>query len=439
MSAMHLRKIGSREAWPAAVELLEAWLEDAGRADALLESAGLGGEERARCQHLFFGAVRHLGRLDAAVGRLVARPPRARLRAVLLVAGFELLEGAREAADAAGHTAKVVHHAVAQAKHLASPAEARLVNAVLRKLGAALAAAGGGKSAPARAEFYSHPAWLVARWTKQFGEEAAHRLLEWNQTPAPAYARWREPGEAPPAELFAATAWADFYEVKPGHWPDVERLLADGKIYLQNPAARLAVELLAPQAGETVLDLCASPGGKSLLIADALAAAGTAPAGRVVAVDLPGARQERLKENLARVRGAEAVLAPGDVRQPGGGFPRERGLPGHFTAVLIDVPCSNTGVMRHRVDVKWRLREGDIGRHARQQAELLAAAARLVAPGGRLVYSTCSLEAEENENVVAAFLRGPGREFSREAQVLSRPWETGHDGAGAFRLRRRAD
>jgi 16S rRNA (cytosine967-C5)-methyltransferase len=219
----------------------------------------------------------------------------------------------------------------------------------------------------------------------------------------------------------------------------VERLLADGKIYLQDPAARLAVELLAPQAGETALDLCASPGGKSLLIADALAAAaapaGTAPAGRVVAVDLPGARLERLKENLARVRGAEAVLAPGDVRQPGG-FLRERGLPGHFAAVLIDVPCSNTGVMRHRVDVKWRLREGDIGRHARQQAELLAAAARLVAPGGRLVYSTCSLEAEENENVVAAFLRGPGREFSREAQVWSRPWETGHDGAGAFRLRR---
>jgi 16S rRNA (cytosine967-C5)-methyltransferase len=325
------------------------------------------------------------------------------------VAGIELLEGAGEAADAAGHTAKVVHHAVAQAKHLASPAEARLVNAVLRKLGAALAEAGGGESAPAgaraRAEFYSHPVWLVARWTKQFGEEAARRLLEWNQTPAPVYARWRAPGEAPPAELFAATAWADFYEVKSGHWPDVERLLADGKIYLQDPAARLAVELLAPQAGETALDLCASPGGKSLLIADALAAAaapaGTAPAGRVVAVDLPGARLERLKENLARVRGAEAVLAPGDVRQPGG-----------------------------------FLREGDIGRHARQQAELLAAAARLVAPGGRLVYSTCSLEAEENENVVAAFLRGPGREFSREAQVWSRPWETGHDGAGAFRLRR---
>ena len=87
MSTMHLRKIGSREAWPAAVELMEAWLEQDGRADALLESAGLGGEERARCQHLFVGAVRHLGRLNAAIDRLLTRAPRARLRAVLLVAG----------------------------------------------------------------------------------------------------------------------------------------------------------------------------------------------------------------------------------------------------------------------------------------------------------------------------------------------------------------
>jgi 16S rRNA (cytosine967-C5)-methyltransferase len=104
--------------------------------------------------------------------------------------------------------------------------------------------------------------------------------------------------------------------------------------------------------------------------------------------------------------------------------------------VLLDVPCSNTGVMRHRVDVKWRLQEGDFKKHPRQQLALLAAAARLVAPGGRLVYSTCSLEREENEDLVKEFLADRHGHWTQEAQVISRPWETGHDGAAAFRLRR---
>jgi 16S rRNA (cytosine967-C5)-methyltransferase len=105
--------------------------------------------------------------------------------------------------------------------------------------------------------------------------------------------------------------------------------------------------------------------------------------------------------------------------------------------VLLDVPCSNTGVMRHRVDVKWRLQAGDFKKHPQQQLSMLHAAARLVAPRGRLVYSTCSIDAEENEHVVRAFIASKaGGPFTLERSTLSYPWSDGHDGAGAFLLKR---
>ncbi len=439
-------------AWPAAVRLLARWLDRHERVDELLETLppGITGVERARCQHLVFGVLRHHGRLEASLRRLVAHPPRFPTRAVLLMAGYELLEGAAQPAEE-GLVAKIVHHAVEQAKALASPAEARLVNAVVRKLAPLLAVAPPAKLATAEvlAEYFSHPEWLVRRWLLQFGAEPTRRLLEWNQQPAPVYARWRGPAAGPPAWL-KPTAWAGFYEVASGHWPEVEPLLKGGQIYLQDPGTRLAVELLAPQRGETVLDVCAAPGGKSLLIADALrgADAGT-PTGRVVAMDLPPVAAEgaaarpsprigRLKENLARVQGVEVALVLGDVQRDAAVLLREHHLPEAYAAVLIDVPCSNTGVMRHRVDVKWRLQETDFAKHGRQQAALLHAAARLVAPGGRLVYSTCSVDAEENEKVVRAFFDSrAGGPFKLERSVLSLPWETGHDGAGTFLLRRK--
>ena len=458
-------------AWPVAVSLLERWLQRGERVDALLESAGRRApdawsvEERARCQHLLFGALRHYGRINAAVMALVGRPPRARLRAVLLVAGFELLEAGMVPGDE-GQAARIVHHAVDQAKILLSPAEARLVNAVLRRfggtatIGAAPPAVGAG--AAELACFFSHPEWLVRRWLAQFGAEATHRLLQWNQTPPPVYGRWRPAfatapaagSPASPPSFLQPTGWAGFYVVPAGHWPEVERGLADGTLYLQDPATLVAAELLDPQPDETVLDLCAAPGGKSLLLADLLEArmrqndagvsaglpdAGSVAAGRVVAVDQPDpSRIARLKENLAKVRATGVILVQADVRKLTPALLGQQGLPDAYSAVLLDAPCSNTGVMRHRVDVKWRLRETDIAQHAAQQLVLLTAAARLLAPGGRLVYSTCSLEPEENEGVVEAFLGAGGGRLALEQSRHSRPWETGCDGAAAFLLRKNA-
>ncbi|HEY8996214.1 MAG TPA: transcription antitermination factor NusB [Lacunisphaera sp.] len=413
--------------WVAAAGLVERWLARAERVDTLLEglATNLNGQERARAQQLFYGVVRWASRLEAGLAGLMTRPPRTKVKAVLMIAGFELLEGGPDL------TAKVIHHAVERAKTVCSAKEAGLVNAVARKLAARLAE----KPADLATEF-AHPEWLVARWNRQFGPETTRQLLEWNQQPAPVYARWRI--EAPVPAFLAPTKWANFYEVKAGHWDDIRRLATEGALYLQDPSTRLCLELLAPQAGEVILDACAAPGGKSLFIAD------TMNTGKVVALDEPAApgktdiRLVRLKENLARApAGVEVAMIEADLTAVNTVFYRNLNLPESYDAVLLDAPCSNTGVMRHRIDVKWRLQDGDFARHAQQQLALLHAAARLVRSGGRLVYSTCSIDGDENESVVKAFFDSrAGGPYKLERSVQAYPWKDGHDGAGAFLLRK---
>lgn len=429
--------------WSAAVRLLTRWLEEGERVDTLLEQLPrpVVGQERARAQSLLYGAVRHYGRLRAHLERLVVRPPRPRLQAILLVAGFEIIEGGDE-----HHLARVVHHAVEQSKTLASEAEARLVNAVLRKLGAAIAAELEPPklaSADLLASYYSHPEWLIKRWLLQFGANSTRSLLEWNQRPAVVHARWRLRDREPTTEeleSLSPTSWEGYYEIRPGHWPQVSKLIEAGAIYLQDPSTRLAIDLLHPRPGETILDACAAPGGKSVAIADRLLRAElqaqNVSVGRIVALDLPSPRIDRLKENLARVNGVDVAIVQGDLSQGAGSVLKLHDLPLQYPGVLLDVPCSNTGVMRHRVDVKWRLQENDLAKHNRQQLGLLRAAARLVAPNGRLVYSTCSLDKEENEAVVNEFIGQSKERFQLVRSEISRPWESGHDGAASFLIQR---
>lgn len=425
--------------WEAAVGLTERWLARSERVDTLLEGlpSALVGQERARAQQLFYGVVRWSSRLESALAGLMARPPRTKVKAVLVVAGFELLEGGPAL------TAKVIHHAVEKAKTVCSAKEAGLVNAVARKLALRLA------EPPADvATTFAHPEWLVARWTQQFGAATTRQLLEWNQQPAPVYARWRKESPAsavagPMADkpdFLAPTKWAGFYEVKPGKWDEIRRLAGAGALYVQDPSTRLCIGLLAPQPGEVILDACAAPGGKSLFIADAM------KSGKVIALDEPAEpgkpdiRLLRLKENLARApAGVEVAQVEADLRKVNTVVYRNLNLPESYDAVLLDAPCSNTGVMRHRIDVKWRLQDGDFARHAEAQLELLHAAARLVRPGGRLVYSTCSIDGQENAQVIKAFFDSrAGGPFKLEQSVQAYPWQDGHDGAGAFLLKKQA-
>ena len=281
--------------------------------------------------------------------------------------------------------------------------------------------------------YYAHPDWMVHRWWEQFGEDATQKLLQWNQTPAPVLVRWRPNAiDLPrPDWLHPVVDTTDFFAADSGHWAEVVELIQAGTVQVQDAATRLAVDLLNPVAGETVLDLCAAPGGKSLAMADRM------QTGEIIAMDLMGRRMPRLEENLSRVpAGVKATAVAGDLLRGGSRALTAKDFPATYAAVMVDVPCSNTGVMRHRVDVKWRLRPESFRRHALQQLDLLFAAGERVAVGGRLVYSTCSIDPEENSQVVAAFVRRSRGEFELVDSRISYPWETGHDGAAAFLLRR---
>jgi 16S rRNA (cytosine967-C5)-methyltransferase len=325
---------------------------------------------------------------------------------------------------------------VERARELASASEARVVNAVLRKVPATLEAElkSTEMTAAALSRRWSHPEWLVERWIGHFGADSTRQLLEWNQNPALVYARSIEsPGvEASPLpEGFVPTEHPGFFRVERPDWDAVETLLAAGRIYLQDPATSIAPELLAVSSGETILDVCAAPGGKTLQLAERVGAHG-----RVVALDLPETRLRRLEENLTRHAGLPVAIFGHDATKVQSTDLEAAGLPGTYDGVLVDAACSNTGVLRHRVDAKWRLRPVDLKKLPRLQHNILRNVARLVRPGGRLVYSTCSLEPEENQGVVDAFLERGDGSFVLEDSKVSHPWESGCDGAGAFLLRR---
>ena len=189
----------------------------------------------------------------------------------------------------------------------------------------------------------------------------------------------------------------------------------DGWFYIQDPSTLLAVTELKPEPGETVLDFCAAPGGKATFLAQLIN-----NGGRVVAQDVSEERLDLVRENCQRlgVTCVETVL-------PSTLDPR---LSTGFNRILIDAPCSNTGVMRRRVDLRWRIQPKEISRLQQTQLALLEQAASGVKPGGVLVYSTCSLEPEENSGVVKEFLRGH-KEFKLEFDRELLPFVDHADGA----------
>jgi 16S rRNA (cytosine967-C5)-methyltransferase len=273
----------------------------------------------------------------------------------------------------------------------------------------------------------THPSWMVARWRARFGGEALALLLEWNfSTPELTIRSQSCPEYAEP------TRWDSYFRILPGRFKEALPDLEAGRVYVQDPFTRIPVELLNVQAGELVMDLCAAPGGKSRMLFDCLG-----ESGHMVVVDRPGPRLTRLKENLKKPGGEKVSIVGTDVLEL-----ESRHLPDNFSegqvdAVLIDVPCSNTGVIQKRPDVKLRLKKENIAQQAAVQQQLLQSAAKWVRCGGRLVYSTCSLEEEENEGIVISFL-GQNPEWHLEETVLSLPWMCGHDGGGAFLLTKSA-
>ncbi len=314
------------------------------------------------------------------------------------------------------------HAAVGETVRLAPQRVRGVVNGMLRNAARRKAEFDAEHETLPLAVRFSTPSWLVKRWLREFGESDTSAMLEWNSLTPPVYARLNPLN--PPAEI------PECWEPLPAlplwyrlHGPLPLEALRAGQLYVTDPSTRYCVKLLAPQPGERVLDACAAPGGKSAAM---LAATGGDL--HLLATDVEEFRLAPLRENLLRAGGLDVQVAQHDWTQP---CPAE--WCGAFDAVLLDVPCSNSGVLQRRVDARWRLSAGEITRLAALQLQILEQACAAVRPGGRLVYSTCSIDREEDRAVVDAFL-ATHKDFTFVEEYLALPHREQADGAYASLL-----
>jgi len=362
------------------------------------------GAERAFVQDLVYTTIRRIRPLRKILGALMKQWPKGELEALLYVGAAQILY-MPDVPDFAA-----VSETVDAAKGCENPSIAKVVNGVLRNV---IRRRGEFEKMIASApleERESFPTALVRRWERRFGAENAARLCEWHNTPA---------------ETFLARRDGSFAKLERGQRVEDVAGFAEGDFIVQDPGTRIAVDLLDPKPGERILDACAAPGGKTVQIAWRGA--------EVTACEVNPKRRRRLEENLARLKlGVEVIpelpSLPENFQLSTSNFKL-------FHKVLVDAPCSNTGVLRRRPDARWNWSEEKLAALVKLQAEILDACAPRIAPGGLLVYSTCSNEPEENEAQVTAFLaRHP--DFSLEESRESLPFESGTDGAFAARLRR---
>jgi 16S rRNA (cytosine967-C5)-methyltransferase len=407
------------------------------------EAAGRADERRAA--DFVAGVTRHRRYLDFLIAQFYrgdAQTIEPRLRQVLRIGLYDLL--IRETPP---HAA--VGEAVEVAKRAIRPGAGSLVNGILRSVLRAresgrLPQPSTGNVVRDLAVRHSHPNWIVRRWVERFGPEEAERLLV-HDNAAPRYAL-RVNTRRHRVDDFRADldALGVAHEASPylDDFVRVERLqpvlragwFDEGRCAVQDEAAGLVVRLLDPQPGETVRDVCAAPGGKALY-----AAMRMGDEGQVLATDLNRGRAGLVRTSASKhgLRIVEAAAADA------------RNLHSAADRVLLDAPCAGTGVLAKRADLRWQRSESDLADLTQLQDELLDAAAALVRPGGLLVYSTCSLEPEENEERVAAFLARtdgfslgsaaghvPPAFVDEHGAYSALPHIHGTDGAFAVRLRR---
>jgi 16S rRNA (cytosine967-C5)-methyltransferase len=359
-------------------------------------TAQLDPRDRRWTRELVYGMLRRRSWIDAILATRVSGGP-SRLDADvadLLRAGtYQLLAmGSVPAYAAIAQTVELVkrRHGIGASK---------LANAVLRRIDRerdALAVAVPADLSDALALEFSHPRWIVARWLARFGEGGTRALLAANNGEAPLVARpyhvVREQLEAMLETAGVETADAPLISdsiVLAGGVTSLTELGAfkQGLFHLQDPASTLVTRYACVASGSTVADLCAAPGGKALELARV--------AGTVFAGDLSRGRLQRVRENVRRLDVPNVIPFVGDAMQP----PMR-----DMDAVLVDVPCTGTGTFRRHPDARWRLKASDLAVLPATQRAIIRAAATAVRPGGLLVFSTCSLELEENDEQVHRFL-----------------------------------
>jgi 16S rRNA (cytosine967-C5)-methyltransferase len=398
-----LLRVATQNAY--ADDVLRAELDDTMKA----EDSGLATE-------LALGVLRWQRLLDFVIDRHLKKPANTsdiEVRIALRLGAYQLLFLDRVPAHAA------VHESVELVKRARKRSAATLVNAVLRKAANERLP----RNSPADAALlllpadlplaerlgiqYSHPTWTVARWLRIFGEEQTRSLLQSNNR-VPALSGFllnREHSDDVDRSLQRAgcriapgrllrEAW--FFE---GGSPASSEAVRQGWVAIQDEASQAVAQLVGVCHGDSVLDLCAAPGGKTLLLARAARAEGC-----VIAADLHEHRVRAMQTRfeIAGIRNVKTMVLDG--AQP---LPFEY----QFHRILVDVPCSGTGTLARHPEIRWKLTAGDLGDLHRRQARLLQNALAHLAPDGRLVYSTCSLEPEENESVVSEVLSAFGAKF----------------------------
>jgi 16S rRNA (cytosine967-C5)-methyltransferase len=395
----------------------------------------LGEPDRRLAHELAAGVLRHEAALDAIIAPFLRSPKHVSppLHDILRLGAYQLHYLDRIPPHA------VVATAVSLSRVAVGEKSTGFVNAILRRVASAApeAAPPDPDGATALAAAHSHPAWLVERWIARWGTDDTRRLLEWNNTRSTLvvqpcegsvdelHARFaREGVRAFPAPYGAGLV---VETSRPEQLPGFDA----GLFYVQDPAQALVVRYLGAAPGDTVLDACAAPGGKSLGLARTAA--------WVIAADVSRRRLQRLRENLRRTAAGNVVVLLADAAAP---------ATAPMGQVLLDAPCLGTGTFARHPDARLRVSHAALSRLAAEQSRLLDALADRVVAGGVLTYATCSLEPEENAQQVEAFLRRrpdfrrnpPEGTFPRnpEGDLESLPHRDGMDGAYAARLVRTA-
>ncbi len=417
----------------------------------LLDRSGLSPVDEALATELALGTLRHRAEVDWALSRFSRTPlgelP-SRIRAVLRLGAYQVLFLDRIPPSAA------CWEAVEMAKRVGHPGTARLVNAVLRRLASSPVPIPDDRhTADGLALRYSHPAWLVARWVDRFGLEETRALCAANNETPPAAVRLNTLRGTP--EAVAARLAGMGIETQPSAWlPEGRRITAGpaaarraafdaGWVTPQDEGSMLVSRFVDPRPGETVIDACAAPGGKTAHLAALME-----NRGRVIACDIHPARLAALSRYCGRLGVTGVELREGDAALLSSEYPAMA------DRVLVDAPCSGLGVLRRRPEIKWRLRPSDLDALAAGQRRLLWGAAGAVRPGGLLVYSVCTFEPEEGPEVAEAFLQEhrafepstipgwpparAGASFGSGPAAILLPHRTGTDGFFVAAFRRTA-
>ena len=369
------------------------------------------GPDRAFVQDLVYTVIRRLRPLRKILGALVTKWPKGELEALLYVGAAQVL-CMDEVPDYAA-----VNETVEAAKACPNKSVAKVVNGVLHNLIRRRAEFEAQVAAAPLEERESFPTELVKRWIARYGAADAEKLCRWHNEPA---------------ETFLARKDGTFVARERGKKVTDVAGFAEGEFIVQDPATALAVGLMDVKPGEKVLDACAAPGGKTIQMAWRGA--------QVTACEVNPKRRRKLEANLKRVGlGVEITGSLGSVGTTGSldSTSMTSRTFQTFPKVLVDAPCSNTGVLRRRPDARWNWSVEKMSALVKLQAEILDRVVPLLAPGGSIVYSTCSNEPEENEDQVKAFLvRHP--DFTLAESRESVPFRDGQDGAFAARLTRTA-